>query len=48
MMKNLPVSDEDIEEMIRYANKNKDGKLSYKVFKVRKLKYRIKEQESPR
>ena len=40
MMKNLPVSvsDEDIEEMFEYADKNKDGKLSYKEFKVRNLK----------
>ena len=35
-MKNLPeaVSDEDIEEMFEFADKNKDGKLSYKEFKV--------------
>ena len=34
-MKNLPVevSDEDIEEMFEFADKNKDGKLSYKEFK---------------
>ena len=36
MMKNLPVevSDEDIEEMFEYADKNGDGRLSYKEFKV--------------
>ena len=36
MMKNLPVevSDEDIEEMFQFADKNGDGKLSYKEFKV--------------
>ena len=35
-MKNLPVevSDQDIEEMFEFADKNKDGKLSYKEFKV--------------
>ena len=35
-MKNLPVevSEEDIEEMFEYADKNKDGRLSYKEFKV--------------
>ena len=35
-MKNLPVpvSDEDIEEMFEFADKNKDGKLSYKEFEV--------------
>ena len=34
-MKNLPVevSEEDIEEMFEFADKNKDGKLSYKEFK---------------
>ena len=34
-MKNLPVevSDEDIDEMFEFADKNKDGKLSYKEFK---------------
>ena len=44
MMKNLPVpvSDEDIEEMFEYADKNKDGKLSYKEFKVTNPKVRIK------
>ena len=32
MMKNLPVpvADEEIEEMFEYADKNKDGKLSYR------------------
>ena len=36
IMKNLPVpvDDEDIEEMFTYADKNKDGKLSYKEFKA--------------
>jgi hypothetical protein len=36
IMKNLPVpvEDADIEEMFEYADKNKDGKLSYKEFKV--------------
>ena len=36
MMRNLPVpvSEEDIEEMFEFADKNKDGKLSYKEFKV--------------
>ena len=36
IMKNLPVavSDEDVEEMFEFADKNKDGKLSYKEFKV--------------
>ena len=36
IMKNLPVevSDQDIEEMFEFADKNKDGKLSYKEFKV--------------
>ena len=35
-MKNLPVpvADEDIEEMFDYADKNKDGKLSYEEFLV--------------
>ena len=35
-MKNLPVpvSDEDIEEMFEFADKNKDGKLSYEEFLV--------------
>ena len=35
-MKNLPVevSDEDIEEMWSFADKNGDGKLSYKEFKA--------------
>ena len=35
-MKNLPVpvSHEDIEEMFEFADKNKDGKLSYKEFEV--------------
>ena len=35
-MKNLPVevSDEDVEEMWSYADKNGDGRLSYKEFKV--------------
>ena len=36
IMKNLPVevSDEDIEEMWSFADKNGDGKLSYKEFKA--------------
>ena len=35
-MKNLPVAvgDEDIEEMFEFADKNKDGKLSYQEFLV--------------
>ena len=35
-MKNLPVpvSDEDIEEMFEFADKDKNGKLSYKEFEV--------------
>ena len=35
-MKNLPVAvaDEDIEEMFEFADKNKDGKLSYEEFLV--------------
>ena len=35
IMKNLPaeVSDEDVEEMWNYADKNGDGRLSYKEFK---------------
>ena len=35
-MKNLPVAvpDEDIEEMFDYADKDKNGKLSYKEFEV--------------
>ena len=39
-MKNLPVpvEDADIEEMFEFADKNKDGKLSYKEFKVSKQK----------
>ena len=37
LMKSLPVplSDEGIEEMFNFADKNKDGKLSYKEFEVR-------------
>ena len=37
-MKNLPVevSEEDIDEMFDFADKNKDGKLSYKEFKESK------------
>ena len=36
-MKNLPVSvkDEDIEEMFEFADKDKDGNLSYAEFLVR-------------
>ena len=39
IMKNLPaeVSDEDVEEMWNYADKNGDGRLSYKEFKVNYL-----------
>ena len=35
-MKNLPVpvSDEDIEEMFEFADKDKDGELSYSEFLV--------------
>ena len=35
-MKNLPVpvTDEDIEEMFEFGDKNKDGKLSYREFEV--------------
>ena len=35
-MQNLPVpvSDEDIEEMFEFADKDKNGKLSYKEFEV--------------
>ena len=35
-MKNLPVAvaDEDIEEMFEFADKNRDGKLSYQEFLV--------------
>ena len=38
IMKNLsvPVEDEDIEEMFEFADKDKDGKLSYEEFLVRK------------
>ena len=31
----VPVSDEDIEEMFEFADKNKDGKLSYQEFQVK-------------
>ena len=36
MMRNLPekVSEEDIEEMFSYADKDRDGKLSYSEFQV--------------
>ena len=39
-MKNLPVpvDDKDIEEMFVFADKDKDGKLSYEEFLVRNLK----------
>ena len=42
IMRSLPVcvSDEDIEEMFAFADKDKDGKLSYKEFKVRYLQKR--------
>ena len=38
MMRNLPVpvSDEDIEEMFDFADKNNSGKISYNEFKVSK------------
>ena len=31
----LPVSEMDIEEMFSFADRNKDGKLSYKEFEVK-------------
>ena len=34
----VPVADEDIDEMFEFADKNKDGKLSYKEFEVGKIK----------
>ena len=36
MMRNLPVtvSDEDIEEMFNFADKDSNGKLSFDEFKV--------------
>ena len=36
MMRNLPVpvEEEDIEEMFTYADRDNDGKLSYKEFQV--------------
>ena len=36
IMKNLPVTveDEDMEEMFEYADKDKDGKLSFQEFQV--------------
>ena len=36
IMKNLPVqvADEDIEEMFEFADKDKDGQLSYQEFLV--------------
>ena len=39
IMKNLPVpvADEDIDEMFEFADKNKDGKLSYKEFEVNRI-----------
>ena len=44
-MKNLPVevAEEDIEEMFEFADKNNDGKLSYKEFKesIRRIKTAI-------
>ena len=35
-MKNLPVTvdDEDIDEMFEFADKDRDGKLSYEEFQV--------------
>ena len=38
-MKNLPVqvSDEDIEDMFDFADKDNDGKLSYQEFLVQTL-----------
>ena len=40
-MKNLPVAvaDEDIDEMFEFADKNKDGKLSYEEFLVKECIY---------
>ena len=42
IMKNLPVTveDEDMEEMFEYADKDKDGKLSFQEFQVMLLKRR--------
>ena len=42
-MKNLPVpvSDEDIDEMFEFADKNKDGKLSYQEFAVSNTTHNI-------
>ena len=37
----VPVSDDDIEEMFNFADKNKDDKLSYKEFEVESLFYGI-------
>ena len=31
----VPVTDEEIEEMFLFADKNKDGKLSYAEFEVK-------------
>ncbi len=38
LMRNLPVpvADEDIEQMFDYADTDKDGRLSYKEFQVRR------------
>ena len=33
----VPVSGEDVDEMFEFADKNKDGKLSYKEFEVGKI-----------
>ena len=40
IMKNLPVqvSDEDIEEMFEFADKDRDGQLSYQEFLVNEFK----------
>ena len=35
----VPVSVEEVEEMFNYADKNKDGKLSYEEFEVRNRRY---------
>ena len=43
IMTNLPVpfSDEDVEEMFEFADKNKDGVLNYEEFLVKKMVYDI-------
>ena len=37
----VPVSDEDVEEMFEFADKNKDGVLNYEEFLVKKMVYNI-------